>query len=485
MMNRAYQIPVYSYQPKHVAKRHDDGSRLWFPNKKKIKWMIVHIIIGVFFGYNSIYFKAWGVGVVMLGAYRIMATKNRTGAAHYFAGYLLGLELVLRMTNTAIIWEFGKYSIAFLFALALFVEKRPMSYSRIFAPYVFLLIPGVILTDPGVTNDPWREMVSSSLSGALVLTVSAAYFYKRTLSIENVLNMSFLALMPFVSCLVYLTRNFMGLSEVTFKQTSNFELTAGFGPNQVSTALGFAVCLIFINKLNRRNIMAHGLIDWGLAAGFLVFALLSFSRGGVISAVISCAFGLFISLMGAREKKDFHRNFYLMVICTIGGYQLIQYLNTYTEGALEERYQVVMDRETLGEKGEKHAFTGREQILRIDFQIFKDHPVFGVGAGMGKWKRREYGFGRKVAAHTEFSRLLAEHGVFGMAVLVLWIMIPFFHFRKLKNKENRALFTICMSYAFLTMSHSAIRIAIPAVLYGMAFIDLHGGAPPFLKKRVR
>jgi len=53
--------------------------------------------------------------------------------------------------------------------------------------------------------------------------------------------------------------------------------------------------------------------------------------------------------------------------------------------------------------------------------IFADNPLLGIGPGAGTEKRVDYGYGDRVAAHIEYSRLLAEHGLFGVFSLLILV----------------------------------------------------------------
>ena len=55
-------------------------------------------------------------------------------------------------------------------------------------------------------------------------------------------------------------------------------------------------------------------------------------------------------------------------------------------------------------------------ILLADLELWARNPILGVGPGMAAWGREEI-LDARISAHTEFSRLLAEHGLFGAAAL--------------------------------------------------------------------
>jgi hypothetical protein len=77
-------------------------------------------------------------------------------------------------------------------------------------------------------------------------------------------------------------------------------------------------------------------------------------------------------------------------------------------------------------------------------------------------------FGYPKPTHTEYSRLMAEHGSFGMAVIVLLVIATvsrFFAYRPAVSKGLALGFTV---WALLYMAHSATRMVAPSFAFGLA-----------------
>ena len=139
-----------------------------------------------------------------------------------------------------------------------------------------------------------------------------------------------------------------------------------------------------------------------------------------------------------------------------------------TDGIIMQRYGF-----GGGDSGEKFILdlTGRGLIYKIDLNIFFDHIFSGVGPGQATKLREIYGYGKQVVAHTEYSRMLAEHGILGLFSLLMLLGISMSHLLlscSIKSKFIKTLFGIL---AILTLSHSAMRIAMPSFIYGFLFID--------------
>ena len=105
----------------------------------------------------------------------------------------------------------------------------------------------------------------------------------------------------------------------------------------------------------------------------------------------------------------------------------------------------------------------------IDINIFHDNVFTGVGPGQAFKLRKEYGYGKQVAAHTEYSRMLAEHGILGLISLIILIAVSIFHLSKHNSVTNKFIRILFGILALLTMGHSAMRLVMPAFVYGFLF----------------
>jgi O-antigen ligase len=109
--------------------------------------------------------------------------------------------------------------------------------------------------------------------------------------------------------------------------------------------------------------------------------------------------------------------------------------------------------------------------MEIDYNLFLDNPLLGVGVGMSESMHKMYGYQTAAFTHTEFTRLLAEQGVFGLFALILLLLLPLLHFIKTKNSYNRVIMIFLIGFSFLTMVHEAMRLAMVGFAFGLAFIN--------------
>ena len=115
--------------------------------------------------------------------------------------------------------------------------------------------------------------------------------------------------------------------------------------------------------------------------------------------------------------------------------------------------------------------TGRALIYEIDLNIFIDHIFTGVGPGQATELREVYGYGKQVATHTEYSRMLAEHGLLGLFSLLILTGVSITHLLSSCSKKSKFIKILFGILAILTLSHSAMRVAMPSFIYGFLFIN--------------
>ena len=108
----------------------------------------------------------------------------------------------------------------------------------------------------------------------------------------------------------------------------------------------------------------------------------------------------------------------------------------------------------------------RKIILRSELIAFRENLILGIGPGMSR-AYRLYNFNDPKHTHTEYTRLLAEHGIFGLFVIVLLIVITFRNFKS--NESISKVFLISFAiWSFLFMLHSATRLVAPSVIFALS-----------------
>ena len=70
--------------------------------------------------------------IVLLGTYCILGRPDPSGKYPLiFSSYMIGIEVLLRMTEAGLFWEFGIYSIIYFLILGLIRRRREI---KLFTP---------------------------------------------------------------------------------------------------------------------------------------------------------------------------------------------------------------------------------------------------------------------------------------------------------------------------------------------------------------
>jgi len=135
-----------------------------------------------------------------------------------------------------------------------------------------------------------------------------------------------------------------------------------------------------------------------------------------------------------------------------------------SSGLIDKRYA---NQDALGR--EKSSIgTGRLELANLELDAFYQNPVIGIGVGQAKEYRADR-TGQIAASHSEVTRMVAEHGSFGILGLLILLLTPFGLW--LRDRRNVFLFAF-VGFWFLTINHSAMRIAMPAFIYGLALLQV-------------
>lgn len=406
------------------------------------------------------------LGVFVYFGYRIIRGKRKVPEVLFACAYITGVEVLFRMTKAFIFYETGKYAIiGFTLIGMFFVGFKRSALSYII--YILLLLPAVLVSLNVIAFDAnFRNTVLFNLSGPLCLSFAAIFFYGRTISLQTLLKGLDYVVYPLISMVVYITLYTPNVQEIITGTASNAALSGGYGPNQVATVLGLGIFILYSRLLiPYKNLWVQGVFMFFMLA-MTYRALLTFSRGGVLVAVIMAAV-FTIVLYGStsikvKTKITLKLGLVLVAMLLVWSYTLVQ-----TRGLIENRYA---NEDALGREKEDLT-TGRVDLLQVEMEAFKQNPIFGIGIGQGKFQFREE-MGIQSASHNEVTRLLSEHGLFGLLALLLLIAIPLI--TKLLGRKNVYFYPFFIFWG-LTIAHSSMRIAAPAFLYALCLLNLNYG----------
>jgi hypothetical protein len=428
--------------------------------------LAIHVLLGVAAASSGTLVFLWTITIFLLGFFWIITNRNNLIWAPVLAAYLCGIELLVRMSSSGLPHEFTKYAVILILLTAMFFEGK-----KLYWPFIMLgvlQIPGVLLANGG-SYEATRQLISANFSGPACLAVAGLYFYKKPVSAKFIYYVFVALILPLTAIIGYLTINTPDWNDIEFGYGSNFE-TALYGPNQISSILGLGVMLIVVAFLIKLPLFKWKMTGFVVAGFFAFRGLLTFSRGGIFTIlIVLCVVYLFWMYRTINSQQLIFRNIGIIVLLAISAYFMFDYANKLTKNALYDRYAGIKENKQLSID---QYSSGRSLIAVIDWQIFLDHPVFGIGMGMGKVTRPEYGYPMKVAAHIEFTRLLAEHGVFGLLVVLILLFAPLKRFSESKSVYDQILLLMGVGFCFVFMTHAATRIAAPMFVYALGFVTI-------------
>ncbi|WKD86513.1 hypothetical protein KCTC32516_01889 [Polaribacter huanghezhanensis] len=428
--------------------------------ENKLLLISIHIVIG-YLATFSFFPKIFGLICIVAPIFYLISQKNFNEEALMFSAYIVGAEVFLRMTDSLVFYESGKYAVIIFLTFGFFLGRFNQKFGVQFLFYLLLLFIGIFFTRVP-EGESIRNAIVFNLSGPLVLGVSGIYFYKRIISKKNLLNSLFCMLLPLFSMLTYIYFRTPNLKEIIFRGTANFEASAGFGPNQVATAIGLGIFIIPVFILMKKRITGFVLLDLIFLMYFIYRGLLTFSRGGIITGLIALiVFAIFYIISNKNALQVFVK--YLAVGITFS-IAIWVYTSGVTGGMLDNRYA---GKNASGVQKEDIT-SGRVDILEEQVSSFIANPL-GIGVGNGKYKRQALSNDITAASHNEIGRLIEEHGISGLIILIGLIIIPLFNIWNSNNYQRSFLLSFYLIW-FLTINHSAMRIALPGFIYALSLI---------------
>lgn len=419
---------------------------------------VVHLALGVLL-LSGLISKAYSFLIIFLGVLYIIRNNNENNEAMHWSAYLVGAEVLFRMSGGMIFYELPKYAVMIFLFTGLMVEKRRHHVSFSYLIYILLLLIGIAFVDIPF-NESIRKTIAFNLSGPIMLGVTAIYFYRRPLALSNLMDMLFYMALPIISMLALLYFKTPDIKEIAFGGDANFEASGGYGPNQVATILGLGVFIVAVHLFLKRRIFALFSVDIFLFTYLVYRGLITFSRGGMVTAFLALSVFTYYYIL-SRENKILNLAKYSGLVALFG-VALFVYTSNATGGMLENRYA---NKNAAGNT-KSDITTGRGTLFVSEMSAFLANPFFGVGVGGGKFYRMEE-LEIRAASHNEMGRLIGEHGLIGIGALLILLVVPIRHMAK-QPYLARALLGAFLLFWFLTINHSAMRIAFPGFIYGLS-----------------
>lgn len=413
----------------------------------------------------------WGLYIIIFGLFK-SGDKNGISLV-LLLSYLTSFELFCRLMKTAplIPYEIGKYASIAGALIALFNSGKK-SYNGIAVLLLFLSLPSLLNID--ISIGEYRNTLVFNYFGFISMVLLMIVFDRKMISFETDLkNIMIAFLLPVISIVIFLTIKSPDLSEMEFALGSNYEASGGFGPNQVATVMGagFFISYIFFAMYGKISFgFGKFIVDtFFIIISCMIRGLLTFSRGGMFVGFFLIL--VFISFKGQISKSIslFKVSFFQIVILFSLLIFITYQINEFTDNQLFLRYQG----ETIGtqnmerDKDVDLLLSGRKGIIEQELELFYDNPLLGVGPGQSRFERIKRGY-EDNNSHTEVTRMVAEHGVFGIAMAVIFLFYPLFLVGRQKDLLGRFIVGALCFIAIVTSFHSATRLLITPFFYALA-----------------
>ena len=421
----------------------------------------IHIAIGLLVYLVPFLAKAYTLSIFIYGVYYVVKNKNRNNEVLDVSAYIVSAEVLLRMRDGMILNEFGKYSVLVFMFMGMYYSSFLIKGFWYWF-FIFLLIPGVVLSVFTMDyNTDIRKAIAFNLSGPVCLGVASVYCFQRKITLQKLIDLIGFFSLPLISMAVYLFLYTPSVRDVVMGTESNFETSGGFGPNQVSTILGFGIFVFFTQFLLNSKSSLIKVLNLVLTLIFAFRGIVTFSRGGVLTGVVMIIL-LLVVVFFQLNTRNKSKVFLITIISFLGAIGVWGYSSIQTNGLINKRYA---NQDAKGREKES-KFTGREVLFESEIDMFLDNPFMGVGVGRNKEIRKKE-TGIVSASHNELTRMLAEHGTFGILGLLILFLTPLILYAS--HPQHLMAFSF---YAFwlLTINHAAMRLAAPAFIYSLSLL---------------
>lgn len=415
-----------------------------FSAGKLIVFAFFNVLLAYLSRQSALFSTIYGWATLIIGLFFLIQDK-RPARLIYLCGYIIGAELIWRSTMAGIFYEYGKYSITFLLLLAILRYRLFSQTTKWPILYFVLLLPSITLL-------PFfdRDMISFFLSGPFQLAIATMFFSSIHLTQVQVKKTLIAIIIPTMGIAFLALYSTLTATNLVFTGESNFITSGGFGPVQVSLQLAFGSLLAFYYAITEKKDRLMVFLMLAIAVWLIAQSIFTFSRSGLynLGATVFIFF-IFYLRYGRQRMRLF---WFSAIIILFVIWVAFPYMDEFTTGKLTSRY---LDTNT----------TGRTVLVKADLQAFLDNWLFGVGPGQSI--KYHIAFGQIDSSHTEYTRLLSEHGTLGLVAMLILVGLAAKRFlgkASVNGKSFRILLTV---WALLYMLGTTMRTASPGFVFGL------------------
>lgn len=423
---------------------------------KKVKFplllVLLHAPLGIALYNSSALALLHPCAAFLLGLFWALREREKLEKTALAAAYIVGCEVLWRMAEAPIYWESGKYATGAIMIVAL-VRRKLWKIPIPALLYFMLLLPACLPTIFENNGEYARELISFNLSGPFLLAIGCWFFSHLKIEPSQLKKLLQSIVIPLMSVAVTTLFYTVTTKDITFSTNSNFATSGGFGPNQVSAMLGLGAFLCVTCFLLFKNDFTSSICLGALAVLFVAQSMMTFSRGGMYNAVGALTAVVIFQMRNLRQGVG--RLIPILGIALIFVLMIFPYLNDFTEGNLLARFELT-------------STTNRAEIAESDWQTFLENPLLGVGVGQSETYRAKF-LAFEAASHTEFARLVSEHGSLGIGALAALFVMALTNLKKRAAGFGKALAGGLIVWSSLFMLNAGMRLAAPAFIWSLSF----------------
>ncbi len=446
-------------------------------DKLQIFWLIFHAALG----FVSVNYKWPLIAWVYLSFFSLIFSllNPRTARFHVLLliAYLLGFEVLARgiVAYPFLPFEMGKYASVALFGFALLLGG-PIKRTNLYGIALLVLsLPALVAAEEFT-----RKSIVFNYFGPLAMFLGVIFCSKQILSfsqIKQLLRVMAYSIFALACFTIFRAAEF---DKIVYGVSANYEAAGGTITNQVANLFGAGICIMSLMFLSNQTLFKYKALDLIILGFFIIRGLLTFSRGGMLSAAMAIA----LMVVWPKAQAAWQDNQIKMRSIPIGNLfiagivflGMIVAVNTYTDNYLLYRYQGKTERSLqtgfTKDLDWDQWTTGRVTIAGSDMRMFLANPILGVGIGRSMDERPRYDGPPGQTSHIEFTRLFAEHGSLGMAMAIMIFVFPFFKLWKEPNNYVRSIRIVFLVMALSATFHNAMRTLITPVFFAFSFIKL-------------
>ncbi|WP_298236968.1 O-antigen ligase family protein [uncultured Algibacter sp.] len=444
-----------------------------------ISAIVFHFALGMLIYFNESLAKIYFLIALAYFLYRTIIAPEHLKTVEILkaCAYFVGAELILRITKGSFSYEASKY-LVILFMMMGMIYKGISGKAYPYFFYLLFLVPSIFVASTTLRFDAnFRTNITFVLSGPICLGIAALFCFDKKITKQQLSQVLLYVLLPIITLTSYVVFYTPSVKEVLSSTVSNRAASGGFGPNQVSTVLGLGMFIMTIRLFVNSPNISLKILNAVLLILMSYRAVVTFSRGGVIAALIAI-FGFLVIYYFKVSKRRRNEILGVFVLFVISGFTTWVISTNQTGGLIELRYA---NKDHLGREKED-VTTGRGKLFLHELEGFMANPFFGIGSSRAKDQRIEIE-GQGITSHNEVSRILAEHGIFGIIILLILIFKPLE--MRIKNKKNYYFYGFIFFW-FATINHSSMRIAAPAFIYALILLNVtHEKKPLIHRKQIK